>query len=827
MGKAEDARTEYKYDAFISYRHSDLDGYVAEKLHKMLESYKLPRNVKRRLKRQNAEAKTRITRVFRDEEELPLSSDLENSIINALQSSEWLIVVCSPRLKESVWCRREIETFIEMHGKERVLAVLIDGEPKDSFPEELLYKDVEVTKPDGTKELLRKTVEPLAADVRGKSRFSVKKNLESELIRLCAPMFNLKYDELKQRHREHKLKRLVVLASIVAVTSLVLFLTSFSVALKIKAQSFEIEQKNETLEQQKEQIEKQNDQIRYAQAKQLAASSLDYLAHDDKLAALQSAYSAVTSYGGIEMPYTDEARYALTQSVNPYSLLEDYESEAIIGANGKIVDMKLSADESILMIHDDSNCFSFWSVEDKQKIGETYYTGPLIYNNNLYTFVDNRYFAFTQDEDLYIYDIHGDELRCLYDAEPYESLEYVKWDAQNHRIAVAVYKSILLFDDSDFSLVLQSEIENIPIINNIQILKDGSYALFSHSGGGVICDSQLNEICQIAQWPKNEDVECLLEYEDLIYILCSDRMETSDTSTIYAYNHNGKLKWKWETDKYIFNLGAVVYAGGNEGNTLSLIAVGENMLALLNLETGEEQYTETLAEKMVWSGLIGGTIYLVSDKAEMSRMGRGKVVSAQNNINTCLTSVKFVKVCENGIFLVAPESTEAIFYEVHSVEYNEDVGETFTERTEFDLIKDKDDIAALGFPEPKMIKSVIFDDNHEKACAVRKDGKAVIYNLSDKTELTSFDVSSKSEINGYLGKDNEGNDYWSSPFVGYCISPDNCLIAKIDYLRGIDNDRNEYVIGNVIVNANRYSVRICSFDEIKAMAEEKLEKYGN
>jgi len=35
----------FKYDAFISYRHTDLDKFVAENLHRELESFKLPRSV--------------------------------------------------------------------------------------------------------------------------------------------------------------------------------------------------------------------------------------------------------------------------------------------------------------------------------------------------------------------------------------------------------------------------------------------------------------------------------------------------------------------------------------------------------------------------------------------------------------------------------------------------------------------------------------------------------------------------------------------------------------------------------------------------------------
>ena len=35
-----------KYDAFISYRYTELDKFVAEKIHKYLESFKLPKNIR-------------------------------------------------------------------------------------------------------------------------------------------------------------------------------------------------------------------------------------------------------------------------------------------------------------------------------------------------------------------------------------------------------------------------------------------------------------------------------------------------------------------------------------------------------------------------------------------------------------------------------------------------------------------------------------------------------------------------------------------------------------------------------------------------------------
>lgn len=64
----------FRYDAFISYRHCDPDKRIAEKLHRMLETYKIPKAIVK------ASGKKRINRVFRDREELPTSSNLADCL---------------------------------------------------------------------------------------------------------------------------------------------------------------------------------------------------------------------------------------------------------------------------------------------------------------------------------------------------------------------------------------------------------------------------------------------------------------------------------------------------------------------------------------------------------------------------------------------------------------------------------------------------------------------------------------------------------------------------------------------------------------------------
>ncbi|MBQ7556662.1 MAG: toll/interleukin-1 receptor domain-containing protein, partial [Lachnospiraceae bacterium] len=106
-----------RYDAFISYRHCELDSFISVNLHRKLESYRIPGAVAAKL----PDGKKKIERVFRDEAELPLSGNLSDPITQALNNSEFLIVVCTSRLPESQWCRKEIETFVGLHGRDHVL----------------------------------------------------------------------------------------------------------------------------------------------------------------------------------------------------------------------------------------------------------------------------------------------------------------------------------------------------------------------------------------------------------------------------------------------------------------------------------------------------------------------------------------------------------------------------------------------------------------------------------------------------------------------------------------------------------------------------------
>lgn len=212
----------FKYDAFISYKHCDPDSEIASKLHKKLESFRLPKAIAKKIGRR------RLNKVFRDNEELAVSDDLSEEIDRALRNSEYLIAVCSPQYLTSIWCMKEIQTFLRHSDRWHVLLVLADGEPETAFPPVMLYEDYYRTEADGNKTLVRIKSEPLAADCRSDDPRERNAKIDIAVTRLIAAMLNVGYDDLVRRQRRERTLRwarraLTALGVLVAIIAICVF----------------------------------------------------------------------------------------------------------------------------------------------------------------------------------------------------------------------------------------------------------------------------------------------------------------------------------------------------------------------------------------------------------------------------------------------------------------------------------------------------------------------------------------------------------------------------------------------------------------------------
>jgi hypothetical protein len=105
-----------KYQAFISYKHSETSRKQAVALEKALKKY----------------AKSLLkppTRIFRDEKEIRPGDDLGSTIKNALHRSEYLIYLASKKAAASEWVQDEIKIWCEdLKRTDKLIVVLIEDD---------------------------------------------------------------------------------------------------------------------------------------------------------------------------------------------------------------------------------------------------------------------------------------------------------------------------------------------------------------------------------------------------------------------------------------------------------------------------------------------------------------------------------------------------------------------------------------------------------------------------------------------------------------------------------------------------------------------------
>ena len=222
MQKAADEynETNYKYDAFISYRHVEPDQSIAKQIHQMIETFKPPKEFYKNGKK--------ITfRVFRDREELA-ARDLSASIKEALVTSRYLIVICSKRTPLSEWCQKEVKIFKSLYGGERIIPVLIEGEPDEAFPQEL--KELKNKDNESLHDILAADIRPdevLKKDFGGYEQLQNNNRqklkdltqqslniLKTEKYRIMATILGCSFGDLKQRDKERKNRLILSVSSL-------------------------------------------------------------------------------------------------------------------------------------------------------------------------------------------------------------------------------------------------------------------------------------------------------------------------------------------------------------------------------------------------------------------------------------------------------------------------------------------------------------------------------------------------------------------------------------------------------------------------------------
>jgi tetratricopeptide (TPR) repeat protein len=193
-----------KYRAFISYSHRD--AAWASWLHRSLEHYRPPKSLIGTITAQG-EVPKRLSPIFKDRDELPSATDLGVLINAALAGSAAQIIICSPNSAKSKWVNEEILAFKRLGREERILCIIVGGEPNASdlpgredeecFPPALRFR----LGADGNLSTVR--TEPIAADAR-----PGKDGKNNAKLKLISGLLGVGYDALRRREQQRRNARL-------------------------------------------------------------------------------------------------------------------------------------------------------------------------------------------------------------------------------------------------------------------------------------------------------------------------------------------------------------------------------------------------------------------------------------------------------------------------------------------------------------------------------------------------------------------------------------------------------------------------------------------
>ena len=799
--EAEVKPSQLHYDAFISYRHCDLDKFVAENLHKKLEAYRMPADVAK--KRQGM--KNKIERVFRDQEELPLTSDLNDPIMSALHNSDWLIVICSPRLRESVWCKKEIETFVKLRGRQKVLAVLVEGEPSESFPDELLFETKTVTKGDGSVEEVKVPVEPLAADVRGKNKKDILKNMDIELLRILAAMFHLNFDDLRQRHKEQEHKRNMRRMTLWAFICLIIAAVSVGVALQLN-------RKNQTIQSLSDNLSEQNELMKVEQAKSLANQALQYLDEGNREAAIESATMAMTQYEVLTMPYTEEAHFALTQSLRAYDLGVAFSPQYQIETLGIVRDISVSKDGNTLAVYDDTGTLELYDLATRSKIFELPSGGEGTSYKDGYVFLaENRFAFWNASSEVKIYDIGKREIIKTLEEDHFSAV-YTD-PTGKYLIAGRLFGGFLVYDAVTLECLGRApEGEGRGMPFGVSVNTEGVLSWAYDIG----IEEDLYEVyfadCNTMEMKSSLILKDINAVDDIAvkgntaYILAGYNSPNSPTESfcyVCATDINtGAIIWE---DKQLSCFTKMICLPESDtGN--ALLVVTDQDLRLLDMDNGEIICKMATSSSVIEAYSTDGSIafdiycedgtYLIADPTVSYPMdlSRSFDCKTEDNMLYVVTPYEILVVEENDNHITAytKQRAEKIVLTEDEVEIPEPVcfynQEAQTRAKEYNL------------ENANYVYSLFTDDNEMIAFVTYYNGDIVIYSIYE--DLT-YRIEDGNTLTGYLGKgefivDDEGTTkeytFVSCIGGGYVLSADYKKVMFIPNMVAVSTEQNKVYI---------------------------------
>lgn len=697
------------YNAFISYKHAPEDNKVAEAVHKGLERFHIPGKLRKKT------GIKKIDRIFRDKDELPITSDLSDTIEHALTNSDYLIVICSTNTKESAWVPREIEFFLKNHTKKDIFTVLVNGEPYDVIPDILKVDEREVTDEKGNVQNVSIPIEPLSCDYR----MSPGKAKKTELPRLAAGIIGCAYDELMNRRRKYRLKQVTAVVSLV-----------FAVMLGFCGYMYYSRDK----------IHKNYLESLKNQSKYLANESSNLLEKERRITALQLALHALPKDDTDDRPVTAEAVRALTDATLAYegdngtniNAAWNYQMPNIISY------FKISADGKTIAILDEGNVVGVWNTDNHKRsvflddlnskvIGLSFLNDNslVIWSDNTITCFDvsggNTLWEYTSTEHTFKSEdtlmITEDTLYICTTGESYLQLNSATGEMKNELQIpekagyedVSIVESKLSPDGKKIALRLMCGWD------------DYAYGIFDIASKKMEISDIREEMVKDIEWIGNDR---LLVASTLVNMAGSMSYGTtdiisSDDSKVECVDGTD-LSVKWDAD-FVCN-GVMINSGFEQLGSNSVAYYSGNVISVYDIATGKEQYHSNVNDSVIDVSDVDGDgmpTYITENG--------GYAIPALSVDEDAVYYTKYFAdelrqvAISNGVYVRQHLSSEVIYYGVHVYD------EAWSPLSEDSIF-------------PGVLRDKYLDDNCLAVLSDDNGPKLTVFGLGDNEGVSSYDL---------------------------------------------------------------------------------------
>ena len=800
----------FLYDVFICGSQSDLDRYVAKSIHKYISRFKLPKC----FLKNGVTARRKINRIFRDQDAAPLANSLEDSTMQALVRSEFLLVICSPGLQESERCRKEIQTFIQFHGWEKVLFVLAEGELQDFFPGQ-----------------------NLTADVRGENKKEISKKIKKRILRIAAPMFAVPYDELHQKQTDKKTGRMVACIATAAIICLAFGVISTLAAFRINLQKKQIEEQTKETKQQieenhdqYEEIVKQNEKLMLNQSLNLADDAMVQLQNGDRNGAIKTAKMALDEYEGIKLPHTAEAKYALTKALYVYDSVDSYKAMKQFETQGVITNLYVSDDRCTLVASDSSDCLVVWDMTTEEQIGiiEDVTDGDSDYEN-IWFLNDDQFVYVTHKGELCTYQISTGEI--TYESTDIAYPDKIVADDEGQFLALLYQKEVVVYNTADYQELYRFSAPDRKELCCDCCFADNNLFVFGYEDS-LLSDVETKEtaVCIVSLESGVTNAEIVIPQTDVnLFKSNGDDLYVSITSlgdlfsvnsTLYKINiSSGEIDWECNLDGVYGD--KLEFHGSEESN--QVLYVGDMDAYTIDIDTGALTGDYHAGDIIVSTGGSGKTFVVVTSRGEYCLIDTDTEMfaSMEGHIEYNIgKDIRQVVGTQAGLAILPKNENRVILFVNRDNPYMTEYDGYCKWEDEIDVSFDfVSEAAGLGLKKANLVQTILH---------IPEAGVMVVkYNTNrmeiideDSLEVLETVDDVKNGITSYLGKDSQGNLYVAGNQCGYCFDSDFQLIAEIKHLLKVDCDKNIIVVSK---NTQNYEIPIYDTEQLLQIAEDEIE----